>query len=294
MAVRQRNFDAAVQLAEQACSDGIVDARLFGLKGHALSNLGRHSDAADAYAEALKLGPDDGYVRHLVAASGKLPAPGRAHIDYVRTVFDGYADRFDAHLISLGYRVPGLIRAALLRHPTIQSGGRLGPVLDLGCGTGLVAVALSDLPIKPLIGVDVSTRMLTQAAAKQLYTELREADLVQMLAEDTAGWPLILAADVLCYFGDLQDIFGYAYQRLDPKGWFVCSVEELMPGGDDTVPGNGEWALHQLGRYAHAPDYVARVARETGFTVRTLERQTMRYEAAAPVGGTFAVLERAR
>ena len=106
--MRQRDFDGALCLAEQAYSDGIVDACLLGLKGHALSSLGRHAEASDAYAESLKFGPDDAYVRHLVAASGKLPADMRAHIDYVRTVFDGYADRFDEHLISLGYRVPGL------------------------------------------------------------------------------------------------------------------------------------------------------------------------------------------
>ncbi len=294
LAVRQQDFDGAVRMVEQACSDGVVNACLLGLKAHALSSLARHTEAADVYAEALKLGPDDAYVRHMVAASGRLPASGRAHIDYVRTVFDGYANRFDEHLISLGYRVPGLIRAVLLRHPTIQAGGRLGPTLDLGCGTGLAAVALSDLPIEPFIGVDVSPRMLAQAAAKQLYTELREADLVQMLAEDTASWSLILAADVLCYFGDLQDVFGYAYNRLEAKGWFVCSLEELAPDGDASIHGNGDWILRRKGRYAHARDYVERVAREVGFTVRSLERQILRYEANAPVEGILAVLERAQ
>jgi tetratricopeptide (TPR) repeat protein len=122
LAVRQRDFNAAVRLSDQACSDGVADACLFGLKGHALSSLGRHAEAADAYAEALKLGPDDAYVRHMVAASGNQPAGARAPIDYVRSVFDGYAHHFDAHLISLGYRIPGLIHSTLRRHPTILSG----------------------------------------------------------------------------------------------------------------------------------------------------------------------------
>jgi predicted TPR repeat methyltransferase len=293
LAVSRRDFSTAVQLADEACSDGVADACLLGLKGHALSSLGRHAEAAEAYAEALKLGPDDAYVRHMVAAAGKLPANARAHVDYVRAVFDGYSDRFDAHLISLGYRVPGLIRSALLHHPAIQSGEHVGPALDLGCGTGLAAVALSDLPIGPFIGVDVSPQMLAQAAAKQLYADLREEDLMQMLAEDTAFWPLILAGDVLCYFGDLRDVFARVYQRLDAKGWFVFSLEELLPDKDGTIHGNGEWALHRQGRYAHALDHVTRAAAAAGFTLRTLERQTLRHEANAPVAGIFAVLERA-
>jgi predicted TPR repeat methyltransferase len=292
LALRQRDFTVALRLAEQACSDGVADARLFGLKGQALSNLGRHAEAADAYAEALKLDPDDRYVHHLVAASGKVPDTGRAHVDYVRSVFDGYADRFDSHLISLGYRVPGLIRLALLQHPTIQSDERLGPALDLGCGTGLVAVALSDLPIGPLVGVDVSPRMLAQAAAKQCYAELREADVMEMLAQDGASWQLIVAADVLCYFGDLRDVLARVHERLDTGAWLVVSVEELLPDKDGAPNGSSEWALQLHGRYAHALDYVKTAALAAGFVIRTLERQTLRYEDDAPVAGLFAVLER--
>jgi predicted TPR repeat methyltransferase len=113
------------------------------MMGHALSSLGRHGEAGDAYAEALKLGPDDPYVRHLVAASGIVPGAMRAPVDYLRAVFDGYADRFESHIVSLGYRIPGLIRATLLQHPTIMAGETLGPALDLGCGTGLMAVVLA-------------------------------------------------------------------------------------------------------------------------------------------------------
>jgi predicted TPR repeat methyltransferase len=224
ISVRRRDFATAHRLAEEARVAGTADACTFGLMGHALSSMGRHADAAGAYSEALKLGPNDPYVRHLVASSGDLPSTARAPVEYLRTVFDGYADNFGSHLISLGYRVPGLIRAAVLRHPVIAAGERLGPVLDLGCGTGLVAVVLSDLSAGPLIGVDVSSRMLAQASAKQLYAELREADLMQMLAEDLTCWKLIVAADVLVYFGALSEVFAAVHSRLEPGGWFVFTV----------------------------------------------------------------------
>jgi predicted TPR repeat methyltransferase len=294
LSVRRRDFTLAYQLAEDARAAGVADACSFGLMGHALSSLGRHAEASDAYAEALKLGPNDPYVRHLVASSGNLPSAARAPVEYLRAVFDGYADRFEAHLVSLGYRVPGLIRAALLRHSSIAAGERLGPALDLGCGTGLVAVVLSDLPIGPLVGVDVSSHMLAHASAKQLYAELREADLMQLLAEDKTRWKLIVAADVFVYFGALSEMLAAIHSRLAPGGWFVFTVEELLPDHEGTVPGNGDWALGRMGRYAHCMSYVANTVREAGFAVQTLERQAVRQEADAPVAGIFVVLERVR
>ncbi len=58
-------------------------------------------------------------------------------------------------------------------------------------------------------------------------------------------------------------------------------VEELLPDQDGALQGDGDWALQRQGRYAHDIDYVVKVARHPGFTIRTLERQTLRYEADA-------------
>ncbi|HEX5328501.1 MAG TPA: tetratricopeptide repeat protein [Acetobacteraceae bacterium] len=287
LAVRRHRFDEALILAETARRDGLADACLFGLKGHALSKLGRHDEAAEAYAEALKLGPADPYVRHLVAASGALPEASCAPIDYVRAVFDNYADRFDAHLISLGYRIPGVIRAALLQHAPLRPHNRLGPVLDLGCGTGLVAVALSDLPLGAFTGVDVSPRMLAKAEAKQLYATLHEADITDFLAADTTGYAVIVAADVLCYFGAINELMTAVSRRLQPDGLFTASFEELEPGSEHAARG---WALGPRGRYAHTTDHIATTAGAAGLTVLALEHETVRNEAGVPVPGRLAVL----
>jgi predicted TPR repeat methyltransferase len=292
LAMRQRDFATACRLSEVTRAAGVADACSFGLMGHALSSLGRHAEAADAYAEALKLGPDDPYVRHLVAAAGVVPGADRAPVEYLRAVFNGYAERFEAHLISLGYRIPGLMRAMLASHPDIIAGRNLGAVLDFGCGTGLVAVALSDLPIGPLTGVDVSPRMLELAKAKQLYAELHEDDVIEFLGSCDTRWPLIVAADVVIYFGALEDLFAAVHARLAPGGWFVFSVEGLLPDRDGNVPGNGRWALQRQGRYVHAPAYIADLAANAGFTTRCLDREVVRFEADAPVPGFLVVLER--
>ncbi len=287
LCMRRRDFIQAGHLAEQARIAGAADASTFGMKGHALSSLGRHNEAAIAYGEALKLAPGDAYVRHLAATSHRIAA--RAPDDYVRTLFDGYADRFESHLIELGYRIPGLIRRHVIDFATVAN---IGPVLDLGCGTGLVALALSDLELGPFTGIDLSPRMLDQARGKALYATLLEARLPVALREDTSRWNLILAADLLCYFGALEEMFDAVRERLKPGGRFIFSVEELVPDHDGTIQGNGDWALGRLGRYAHDYAYVARTADERGFRCMALSHETLRHEAGGPVAGLIMVLER--
>lgn len=62
-----------------------------------------------------------------------------------------------------------------------------GPTLDVGCGTGVVGEALRALGVGRIDGVDISAEMLGQAAGKDIYTELLEADLTvgMDVADDT-------------------------------------------------------------------------------------------------------------
>jgi predicted TPR repeat methyltransferase len=285
--IRQRRFATALHMAEAARRAGLADACLFGLKAHALSSLERHDEAAEAYNEALKLGPNDPYVRHIVAAAGLRPGAPRAPAEYLRAVFDGYADRFEQHLISLSYRVPGLIRTAVMRHfdiaPSDTAMPRVGPVLDLGCGTGLLALVLADLPLGPFTGIDLSTAMLAEARAKALYADLREADILTVLADDPTQWPVILAGDVLCYFGALDDLFDAVKNRLKPGGAFVFSIET------NTI--DTDWRLSPQGRYSHNKKYIEKSAAASGLHIRELVGQTIRFEAAMPVAGMLVVLE---
>jgi len=279
--IRAGNLASALATALDARRDGLLDACGFGLLGHTLSSLGRHDEAADAYVEALKLAPDDPYVRHLVAAAGRFEAGERAPPEYVRVLFDGYAERFDRHLIHLRYRVPGLIRSVLARGAVA-----LGPVLDLGCGTGLLAVACQDVACGAWTGVDLSSRMLAAAREKGLYSELHEADLIAYLADEGRTFPLILAGDVLCYFGPLAPILAAVQPRLTPNGQFVLTVERLACESD---------AVHlgRMGRYAHSEAHLRSAAESTGLRIVSLDQEALRHDGETPVQGFVAVLGRA-
>ena len=55
-----------------------------------------------------------------------------------------------------------------------------GRLADLGCGSGLVGLALKT-PQNQIIGVDVSAQMLAKAAEKNVYDELVKDDLIHFL-----------------------------------------------------------------------------------------------------------------
>jgi predicted TPR repeat methyltransferase len=103
---------------------------------------------------------------------------------------------------------------------------------------------------------------------------------------------LIVAADVVCYFGDLNDLFAAVHRSLLPNGWFIFSTEELLPDHDGVTPGNGDYALGRQGRYAHAPHYVYEAAFDAGFRVLRFDRPSVRQEAGVDVPGLLLTLER--
>lgn len=285
-AMRDREFDRALAIGLAARRDGLADACIFGLLGHALSKLGRHEEASEHYQDALRLAPEDPYVRHLVRAAGLLPGADRAPPLYLEAVFDGYADHFDEHLTDLGYRVPGELRDAIVRLMDDGTIASLGEVLDLGCGTGLVGLFLSDLPMKTLTGVDISENMIAKARAKGIYGDLIVADLVPYVDRACNRWDVVLGGDVFCYFGALEKTMSSIHQALRPGGLLVCNVEH-----DETVL-KSDWKLESQGRYVHTGRYIRTCLAEAGFELIELRPETLRFEAGAPVAGLIITAQK--
>ncbi|MDB5748567.1 MAG: hypothetical protein JWP72_3415, partial [Massilia sp.] len=255
----------------------------------ALLALGRRDEAIAAFEAARDLarqaGLDAGQVEFALAALGVGTAPQRAPASYVTALFDQYAGHFDRHLTGvLAYRTPGLVKAALSRH---VGATRLDTV-DLGCGTGLCAPHLRPLS-RSLAGVDLSNRMLEQARATALYDELACADIEAWLAGRPAAFDLVVAADVLVYFGDLAGLFAQVRAALRPGGWFCFSTEALEAteaGGSASA----DFVLLPSNRYAHSLAYLRRLALEHGFALVEAERAAVRSENGVDLTGNLLVL----
>ncbi|MGH7102352.1 MAG: tetratricopeptide repeat protein [Acetobacteraceae bacterium] len=287
-ALRRDDPAKAEQLGTSALAGGLAGTTIFRLLGEAAAAQGRVAEAAIWLTEALKLDPADVSLRHMAAAFGAMPPPERAPPEAVCARFEAAAPGFARAMIAAGDRVPGLMRAAVVAGMRLPPAGRVGPVLDLGCGSGMAAVALSDLALGPFIGLDLSPAMLLAAKEWGLYGELVEADLAAFLGAEERTFPLILAADVLTWFGPLRPIFSAVRSRLARDGRFILSLETMSAG----PPEARGWKLRTDGSYAHAAAFCERSAREAGFRVLDLAAKTLRFESGAPVGGLIAVLGR--
>ncbi|NYE63680.1 putative TPR repeat methyltransferase [Duganella sp. 1224] len=267
---RLGEFAAALDSFDQAIRHQPDYALAHYQRGNALRSLDRRDEAIAAYRAALAHGDNPETIAFALASVGAGETPAALPNDYVRSLFDQYANHFDQHLTEvLGYQTPAVLDA-LLRH--VAPASELSTV-DLGCGTGLCAPYLRAYS-RRLDGVDLSQQMLDKAAERRLYDSLTCADLTTYLDGRDASWDLAVAADVFVYIGDLGPVFRAVYAALRPGGRFCFSVE----AGD-----GADYVLRPSNRYAHTEDYLRRLAAQMGFTVLAMQSLDARQENGAPI-----------
>lgn len=215
---------------------------------------------------------------HLLAArlgwrTTKAPA------GYVRALFDGYAERFDQHLmVDLAYAAPNQVRSIVGQ--CLDRG--VSVAIDLGCGTGICGPLFRPMT-EHLIGVDLSPAMLEIARKRKVYDMLIEADIVQYLRERPSEFNLCFAADVLVYLGDLHPLFTVVATALQPNGYLAFTVESTT---------ESDWVLQRTGRYAHNRAYLQTLTRQCGFQIEAFEYATLRTQCDEPVIGDVWLLRR--
>ncbi|WP_394780779.1 class I SAM-dependent DNA methyltransferase, partial [Undibacterium sp.] len=254
--------------------------------------LGLQQKSLASFREVLRLQPGNGLAQHYVALLTGT-ASDRAPDAYVASVFDGSAEHFDAHLVNdLHYDMPQQL-AQLLRqyaHPPEKAWA----VLDIGCGTGLVGVAIAPFA-RYLAGVDLSAKMLEKARERKLYDRLEQSELLGMMeGEADASYALITSADVFIYIGMLEGVFAQAQRLLQPGGYFAFSAEslEVLPQNGSGMPEN--YRLNPSGRYAHASAYLRRLSADHGFDVMSMVSAPARLEKGEPVLAWLALCQRSQ
>jgi len=238
--------------------------------------LGEVDQAIKIFEEWLAEEPDDPIARHMLAACTGREVPERASDDYIEATFDSFAASFESKLAKLSYRAPALI-AAMLEECGLTRTHRLD-VLDAGCGTGLCGGLVAPFA-RRLVGVDLSEGMLKQAAEKNIYHALSNAELTEYLRDHGDAFDLIVSADTLVYFGDLKDVVVAAARALRPRGLLVFTLEHAT--GESA---NAGYRLERHGRYSHSQSYVEQLLTAVGLAPKTVQAE-LRMEAGVPVAG---------
>lgn len=248
--------------------------------GSLLVDRNHRDEALAVYRRAMELDPNDTVLAHLVhSIAGTTSA--KAPEAYVANVFDTYADRFDEHLVkTLQYKAHEIVARATVAALPADLGAR---ILDIGCGTGLCGPILRPAASR-LVGIDLSARMLDKARERSLYDLLAQAELVQFMTETDERFDAVVSADVLCYFGDLTEVFRAAAGVLDPGGLLAFTVERQEEPG---------YRLTPSGRYVHGLDHLRDGGRGL-FRARTIDNVILRTEASVPVHGYLCVFQRLR
>jgi len=287
------------------------------------------TNALNAMRLAVDLDGNNVVAMHMLAAvtggeneDGGYGGKERASNEFVSALFDDFADTFDEKLGALGYKVPQLIGEAAydLLQMSNKETHTFDSILDAGCGTGLAGRFLKSLVGGPLVGVDLSKKMLELAAEctltkgcglkeqdtiqnkesdersrTPLYDKLASLDLETASLNELAsglttvdpidGFELIVAADVLVYFGDIQKLllnFAKLSNGDDANSSFlIFSCERIK---DEEAPPAG-WKLQSSGRYAHSKSYVTEVAESAGFDLIGYEKIVPRLEKGVAVDG---------
>ena len=200
--------------------------------------------------------------------------------DFVRGVFDQYADRFDADLVNkLQYHGPLVISQALAPF-LVGCAPKSLAILDLGCGTGLSGEPFAPLAAR-MDGCDLSPKMLEKAEGRHIYTQLSTEDFIPAMRHGT--WDLVLAVDAFVYVGALSDIFAVAAETLRPGGFLAATFE----AGPDTG-----FIRKPCKRFGHAETYLRETALASGFDILVLETASSRMEKREPVSGFVMVCQK--
>jgi predicted TPR repeat methyltransferase len=162
-------------------------------------------------------GPEEGV--RLLHRAYSLGAPD-THIDFYRDFAELYDSTFAA---SLGYIYPLGIASVLSGQQRPQ-----GAILDIGCGTGLVATAIREVDLSAVIdGVDISPDMLGKARAKGEYRDLIAADLTADCSHIAMDYAAIVSAGTFT--------FGHLGPELIPDMVGLCRSGAVAALGVNSV-----------------------------------------------------------
>ncbi len=233
----------ALETLELLIETNSKDALLFNMLGGCYVNLRQFKMAIQSYEKALEIYPDYAIPQHMLNSltghTTKNPPK-----EYVKNLFDDYAERFDDSLVQgLQYKLPFMIKDIIQK---VSSNYKYPKTIDLGCGTGLSGGGLREIS-EHLSGIDISENMILKAKDLNIYDILHTGDIVEVLNSVQEKYDLFVALDVLIYVGEVESIFKAVHKFCNNESLFIFSTEIQEKDG---------YSLLKSSRYSHSDSYI--------------------------------------
>ncbi|XP_078404640.1 methyltransferase-like protein 27 isoform X2 [Cetorhinus maximus] len=140
--------------------------------------------------------------------------------------YDSWSELYEQDVMFLDYRAPLLVAESLAA--VLHEDRDKALVLDVACGTGLVAVQLQRLGFRNLHGVDGSEGMLELARSKSVYQTLQKCMLhTESLPASSGGFVCMTtrtSTSNQLYKKQLQAVI----EKMEQKGlWERVGVQEI-------------------------------------------------------------------
>lgn len=141
-------------------------------------------------------------------------------------VYDDWSGNYENHMLGVGYTHPAMVTGMLCRH---QPAGP-APVLDAGCGTGIMGELLVALGYPDVSGLDASAGMLARAEKRGVYRDLKPGLLGEPLNYPDDAFAATVAAGVFTQGHAPLDGLDELARITQPGGHLVFSVARTLLG----------------------------------------------------------------
>ncbi len=147
--------------------------------------------------------------------------------------YSAWAATYDEELVEgRAYAMPARCRAAFDAHVV----DRRTPVIDLGCGTGLLGRELAELGFETIDGIDYSPEMIERAHATGIYRDLWSADLNEPLDIVDGAYGAAAAMGVFSFGHVYADALDEICRIITPGGTLIIGVNEVFVNENTLVP----------------------------------------------------------
>ena len=233
--------------------------------------------AKDNFVKAIAINPDFEEAKYFLSSLDDK-APNCAPKKYVEELFDEYSENYEESLVG---ELKSEVSENLINIIRKHNKKSLGEVLDLGCGTGLLGEKIKSFCDR-LVGVDLSSNMLSKANEKSVYDELVHQDILEFLSLKSLKYNYYIFSDVFVYIGDLRDIFRIIKEKSEMEGILAFTTEHTE---------KDDYFLEKSGRFSHSKKYIESLSQELGYQIVHYEILNLRLENEKFIPGGYYLLK---